>query len=687
MIFTRIPSGVLVFLGLTVLVITLWSFFNLSEIGTNEEWLIYASLDQNPDIIRFNLGLESVDSVFITRPLTWLPWWLGHKLYPDSFTGTTLVLMGILILKGFVAWLLLKKLSFQNEALAFAAAALFIVYPSDGGNLTARTANIHLGLLFCITALWLYTLAWQKQSRWLLALALGAQIISLCIYEVGILMILAGPLLLLWLGERFSRKWLIYSAVWSIFPIVFTGVIIAISLNEDSYIGTRLATADVEGTLGIPHIVANLISANFFRAWQDAATFTQWSQPHNIRAFLVTILILVPIIYLLRSRSVTEDWRVNMGLVVGGVGFMGLGYAPYVLTENLNSAWRIYLYAAFGAALAAVALMNLFSASFKRGGHFIFVGLACLLLTGAIIYSFYMRGYYERLSALIDDFLVDVVEVIPDVNTPATIILIDETQPSHTAEVWVACTLMSDCFGSSLRYLYNNSDVDGVICSDVQRTSFVEVCEFTPDGLRLTATRGEEQIIRSYSHESMIVLTLKADGVSLRDTLPVAGSTYAPFSLIEPLPDFRIVNALAGWSQAIPVMEQYVIEFDEGTIDGSGWWQPEDSTAWTADSPFLLNTRLSPDHEYQITFSITGAITPEHLNDLTLFVNDVPVALTVDNQVFKGIISSSAIERNSRRTRLKFMTPEPVAPVSLGMGQDIRKLGVRFDWVKIEPVS
>lgn len=682
-----IPSGFFVFIGMAILTMSLWAWSDIREIGTYEEWLIYVNLDQDPSLIRFSLAGEGGPQYY-TRPLTWTPWWIGHRLSADNFTALNIVLLAIIALKGFAGYQLFRRLAFQNQTLAFVAAAMFIVFPSDSGNLTARTANIHFGLLFCITAMWLLTAAWQERNRWLLALAVVAQTISLFTYEAGVLMILAAPILIFWLERKINRRMLVYSLIWSVVPTLFFIALIALTFNAGSYLGSRMVTAGYEQKPSLielfPAATLQLFNSHFIRPWTDSYKLLQFAGGrYVVTALIVTAAVLCPIAYILSRRSVKTGWQVTLGLMIGGIAFMGLGYGPYFLSENILSNWRVYLYSASGAAVAAVAAAYTLSTIGKRGQQIIFVALAGVMLTGSIVYTLASRSYYAITASNIENILVNVMEELPDVNEPATVVLFEEERPYRMAEAWYSCTLLSDCLTASLRYLYENPDVEGIVCSLGERAGYMETCELKPEGLVVTATNNILTGVRTFPYDSLIAVNLEANQATLIENIPVA-TTYDPERFFSPTLAQRVPEALPVWHQE-PV-ERYSVEFTQEAVDGEGWSGTEPIGTWTNAASVSLNTRLSPAHEYIIQFRLVDAITPEHRESLALFVNDKPVTLKlIPGEIFEGVIPSTVIESNPRRTRIMFETLEPVTPQSVGRGNDMRLLGVQFEWLKIEP--
>ena len=67
---------------------------------------------------------------------------LAYRLTRDSFVGFNLVTIALFIGKGFVLYLIMRRLTRGNKMYAILVGLLFVVFPADAGLFTFRAINI-----------------------------------------------------------------------------------------------------------------------------------------------------------------------------------------------------------------------------------------------------------------------------------------------------------------------------------------------------------------------------------------------------------------------------------------------------------------------------------------------------------------------------------------------------------------
>jgi len=163
--------------------------------------------------------------------------------------------------------------------------------------------------------------------------------------------------------------------------------------------------------------------------------------------------------------------------------------------------------------------------------------------------------------------------------------------------------------------------------------------------------------------------------------------------------DSRTLGLMFDWIQLTPnpqadapltIIQTLRFEFNTPP-PGEGWSDVESRGVWTNAVLSTLLFQVEPQ-SYRITFRIVGALQPEILASLQFYVNETPIPLSQspDTQgatLFEGAIPKEAISDTQEPTQFIFRTDQVVSPQSLGMGEDLRTLGLMFDWIQLTPTS
>lgn len=145
----------------------------------------------------------------------------------------------------------------------------------------------------------------------------------------------------------------------------------------------------------------------------------------------------------------------------------------------------------------------------------------------------------------------------------------------------------------------------------------------------------------------------------------------------------------------IATPRRVTVDFDH-VAPGRGWYDPEEtpggvSIAWTKETQATLDLFLLAETDVRVTFRVIQGATPDILDSLSLAVDGEPVALSrrrdeAGAAIFEGVIPRAAAARHSPMIRLDLRTDQ-IARVPVGGSGGARRLGVAFDWVRIEPVE
>jgi hypothetical protein len=154
--------------------------------------------------------------------------------------------------------------------------------------------------------------------------------------------------------------------------------------------------------------------------------------------------------------------------------------------------------------------------------------------------------------------------------------------------------------------------------------------------------------------------------------------------------DARPLGVRFDWLNIAPLPTTLVWEFSQ-LSPGTGWHGPETEDGgitfqWTGAPEATLILLVTPGIPLKIEFRVMDAVAPDVLDSLTLTAGGAPVALEKSGDVYSGVIAADAVTAEGQLF-LTFHTDRTASPLELGRGTDTRQLGVRFDWLRVEPVG
>jgi hypothetical protein len=143
------------------------------------------------------------------------------------------------------------------------------------------------------------------------------------------------------------------------------------------------------------------------------------------------------------------------------------------------------------------------------------------------------------------------------------------------------------------------------------------------------------------------------------------------------------------------------IDFDFRLVPpGAGWYVGElhpiyGYVRWTGpEKVSSLRFDLKRGVDFKFSFKVVNVVAPDILDSLSVSVNGISTALLrsnaeeADQYIFEGTIPSSAIEQRKGSTQIDFIVDRTVCPRDIdSLSTDQRKLGVCYNWLKIEPKS
>ena len=359
----RIPLFPLSAIVIICMISMLWIPHKFNIPAWSDDWVWISIADQH--------GLKFPQD---PRPFAQVPSYIGYMITPDSFLGINLVLAVLLILKSSAMYLLLRQLFKDNPAFAFIGAVLVSLYPGDIANFEMMTAYIHLNIVAVLVALNLLIVLWKLSSPngfslrqnalpWWgafigMSLALGL------IYEVSYPIILASPLLLLWLEKKLTQKVIVVALLWYVMPIILLLRILLLAFSTPDFLAYQ--TGAIATNNNLSSILSSLwiiYSRMFWSSWAyTIPTAPQGLSDPLTYISLITFVVSAVMIWLhLRTAKLDAAWRTTFLILIAGVVIFFLGFALYIPSKFRDSDFRTLLVSFMGSSISAVAVVWIFA--------------------------------------------------------------------------------------------------------------------------------------------------------------------------------------------------------------------------------------------------------------------------------------------------------------------------------------
>lgn len=706
--------ALLTLVALIALACALWIPFGVNTTALFEEWQISTSFDQTGTWV--DLG-----RAFPNRPFIAIPFWIGYLLTPDSYVGMNVVHLVLFVLKGFLFFKLLMRMGTERYV-AFLAAILFVVYPADEWLFNSRALTYHFSLVFFLLALNLLLSYWQKPRFFVLASMWTSLLFSLGSVEVAFPLALVAPALLLPIWRNRGLKSLIYvSVAWYAVPFLLgLWTIWLFATDKLSYQMGVLAGRSGQGLGDGRGILFHLVRAyrrHFSGGWR--AGFE--SLPDATLPFLLIVVATAALITGLavlqqrisqpraeqKTSILARRWHILVGLSVIGLGFvMFLPSPPHRLSNE-----RVFYFSSAGAAIVVAQLVQIWTGRMRWPG----VATACftfVLAVGAIANALDQKCKVVRGSLEEQRLLAGIATALPAVSSEALIVIFDDKEKLARDGLWLGMQACSHGITWATRYLYRNPQLLTMLCYPGRGSwgPYGEICDPRADGVMIDYKPELRHLVIPYNQ----VIALRYHGrgkfellkkfplehaftqAAYNPRILLAGNTQPPFrshTLFATWP-FRMPHLIDDWRPRRP--QHYAhLEFDRH-VPGEGWWPPEKSATWTSATESTIELWLEQDFDYQLEFHVTGLIpnlAPDILESLSLEVNGHGIKLDAqpnrqnNNTIFRAVVPKSIVASNSKQTILNFRVNRVVSPLSLGMSQDGRMLGLFFDSLTASPIQ
>lgn len=538
---TKKPN-LIVGLVLLLNILIVWLPVQFQTSGIQEEWRIRALFDGNITTYG-DSGNETTDEIFYTRPVIGVLNQIAYLISPDSFLSHHLILIMLLLIKGFLLFSILRSLLPDLHLWAYLCAMLLIFYPSDPAVVSLRVIHTHLAIVMILSSIFFLIQYYQHSQRRHLILMWISQLIAGFTIEIGYPIFFFTPLIILILEKRISKRFIITTTLFYIVPaITFLYSIILILVVQISWQRTALAPYTIRDYL---KNIYNLYNYNFVTSWQNITeTITTQATASDIFVFGTTILTTfvggILIVRQQNEQALTRSVLIRLGLMLLGGGFaVLLGYAMFLPSRtHVLTNYRVYLLSSVGLAIVISTLgYGLFHTLLNyKVKYLVLMGLSTFIGLSSVFANKTHHDYLE-ISEQQESLVRQITEIVPALNSNAYIVI--KTQSNAPLKRLSLGEIQKPVlFTPMLQYIYEDYDniQAGVICFRDYLS-----CQFTPSGMNIVASNFTG-INLPISYDELILFNITKRGeltlITEDDSLP----NYDPMRLInqEALPPRRV---------------------------------------------------------------------------------------------------------------------------------------------------
>lgn len=484
------PFIAVLILALNILIVWLPNQFQTA--GIQEEWRYRAPFDGG--VTTYNdIGSDSSEEQFFTRPMYGLMNGLSYVLFPESFMGHHVILITLLLLKGIAMFLVFSALFPDHPLWGFFCALLLIFYPSDAGIVSFRTFHHHLTIATILFSVYFFVRYYNSSKRIHLVLMWIAQLIAALSAETGYPVFFIIPVIILLLEKRFSRKFFILTALYYIIPaITFAYSVYLILGVQTSWQRTALVSYSIRDYL---KIILNVYVHNFIDTWRsiidhlitastnsDKLVFSLTTLVTTLGGFAIMRLNPTNPIENKRNLFMTFGIAIIFGFVIVLAGYgMFLISRTHVLTD-----FRVYMLSSVGATIVVIttlyALYHLSSQAILRS---IIILIFAVIVGLAGVFANETHHEFLDVSNTQEHIIQQITDVVPALSQPAYIVI---KTPSNEINYRVNIDQLQKpvLFTPMLQVVYNDYEnvLGGVICFKDYLT-----CDFSSaDGMGIQAS-------------------------------------------------------------------------------------------------------------------------------------------------------------------------------------------------------
>ena len=417
-------------MALTILIVWLPTGFQTA--GIQEEWRIRAIFDGN--ITTHNdIGKDTADEIFYTRPVIGALNQIAYWLSPDSFMSHHLILMGLLLAKGYVLFLLMGRLLPDFPLWGYICSLLLIFYPSDPAIVSLRVIHTHLAIVFILLSIYFLLRYFQQSERRFLLLMWICQALAGFTIEIGYPIFFFTPVLLIILEKHITKRVIITTILFYIVPaITFAYSIVLILVVSVSWQSTAIVSYTIREYL---RTIFDLYQYNFITTWEDTVRYFA-TQANNGDYFVFVGTVIVSLIgglavtRLHKPLSIDRRFVVKLSLMIigGGVAVL-LGYAMFLASRtHVLTHYRVYLLSSVGTAIVIGSILyGLFhSLSQYSIKYLVLVGFSVIVGLSSVTANKFHHDYW-KISEQQESIVRQVVDVVPALNEQAYIVIKTES--------------------------------------------------------------------------------------------------------------------------------------------------------------------------------------------------------------------------------------------------------------------
>jgi hypothetical protein len=333
---------------------------------------------------------------------------LGEALgIGGSFVPFQIVYAALWWARGYLLYLILRRVLPGQVLFAFFCGALVIVHASDRALMWVGQLNQFGFMFWMLLAFYLFVRALQsagpRRSRWFLAGAIAAQHMSLWSYESPLPLILFAPVALLLSGQLRARAHTGTLAAWYIVPALYLTLTVHkyVTNIEASYQSAVLRSDWTLAALATD-LWFNMVNSLLFWRWSDNLAWDlpeQWLGALSLLGMAVFAAGSVGVLAFQNVQEKPTSWppRQWLVLLLLSAAALLLSFPAYLLLDSAASLWRTQFLSGIAAALLWGSLAAL-AASLLPGR---WLRAWIFLVLGAAITSFGV-GSAVRLGAFHD---------------------------------------------------------------------------------------------------------------------------------------------------------------------------------------------------------------------------------------------------------------------------------------------
>ncbi|MDZ4770835.1 MAG: hypothetical protein SGJ24_17045 [Chloroflexota bacterium] len=501
---------------LALIAVALWLPFGFNIGFWMDGWTFFHNIDASH-------FYETTFTAPVSRPALNLVWQLAYSLDSESYLGVNLLLLALMIGKGWLTAAILHTLT-RSRALACAVGALVLVLPADSATFYLGALTLH-SALFCWLAATYCLLRYYETRRLVWApLIVLTLLVGTSSYEIVFVFTAVGLLALLARARKLDRRFWICAWVYLMVPIVMGVRYLLLLLNQSD--GVRYQTGLLDPNVTIGAMLSSLVRVyerHFWSGWIGAGT-----PSYAVYAIVIGAAVAGVCWWLARRESRAAapppTWRPSTGaLIAVGVLTIALGVALYLPTRDRDSTLRTYYFSAIGAAVViGTAAYGVTRPSRGGGRAAAFAGIVgAIALVGGVRMLEQHAVFVERTAAQ-QRVLRQFIQAAPAIDQPAVVLIDDSTGTLN--DIFSATFILR----GAVAILYEAQELVPVLCDQAN-------CQFEADAVR-ALFRGELQAISRY--ERVVMLRYAEAGFTLVESLDgytdqAARSAYAPRALID----------------------------------------------------------------------------------------------------------------------------------------------------------